>query len=191
MALGTEIQTKAWKSFKKNLNKNHDVFLSQDSFNSGWAMCYEEYFYRKEENQKQYFPEIGQALFGQPSKQFEVSNIMNCCLLKISNEMERVFENLRQKEYYSPFGNNGSNFSCDIFDVHSYSWDEEFEQPYNFRHHKSGIEISWYKWFSRGASSNIYITPNMAEEILNDCLPAIQEIDDGCISFVEEEKYAR
>ena len=50
-------------------------------------------------------------------------------------------------------------------------------QPFNFRWR--GIEISWYKWFGRGTSSNIEITPNMASEMLRIVLvgyPRIRKI---------------
>lgn len=116
-----------------------------------------------------YEPELGQAIFGQPFKQHAVSNIVDAALCRIRDELDRVMWNVNQKEYDSPFGNTGNSFKCETFEVAAYSWGDD-EQPYNFKWRH--IEISWYKYLGRGMSSNVEISPDIASEMLDDCLKA-------------------
>lgn len=133
-------------------------------------------------------PELGQMLFGQPFRQFGVPEIMEAALTAISNEMERVFWNMRQKEYDSPFSNTGASFRCPTFTAVAYSWNDD-GQPYNFKHQKSGLTISWYKWHGRGASADREITPQLASEVLEDCLAAVRRIESGEETFDEPGLY--
>lgn len=132
----------------------------------------------------EYQPELGQVCFGQPYKQFTVPEIMEAVMRAISDEMERVFWNLRQIEYNSPFNNTGESFRCPTFTAVSYSWGDG-GQPYNFKHQKSGLLISWYKWSGRGASADREITPDIAAEVMADCLAAIRRIENSEESFDE------
>lgn len=124
---------------------------------------------------KAFEPELGQMIFGQPHKSFAVPEIAIAALAAIDTELSRAMCNIEQREYSSPFCNTGNEFECPEFKVEAYSWNEEYTQPFNFRWR--GIEISWYKWFGRGTSSNIEITPNMASEMLESCLLAIREYE--------------
>lgn len=116
-----------------------------------------------------YEPELGQMIFGQPYKTFRVSNIVDAALCRIRDSLDRVMWNVHQKEYESPFGNTGNSFKCDTFEVCAYSWGDE-EQPFNFKWRD--VEISWYKYLGRGMSANKEIKPDLAAELLNDCLEA-------------------
>jgi hypothetical protein len=123
-----------------------------------------------------YKPELGQAVFDQPHKQFEVPEIMDAALQYIRYELGRVRWNARQGEDLCPFGNNGDggDFKSDVFDVCAYSWGDD-EQPYNFKWRE--LKISWYKYMGRGMSTNMEITPQMASECLNDCLNYLRQIE--------------
>lgn len=123
-------------------------------------------------------PELGQAAFGQPYKTYEVPKIMTAALTSISYELERVYWNRHQKDIACPFGNNGSqdNYDSDVFSVHAYSWNEDEEQPWNFKF--GDIEISWYKRCGRGMSSNKKITPDMASDILVACLEHLRSTEE-------------
>lgn len=136
-----------------------------------------------------YEPEIGQMLFGQPYKQHDLPEIMDSALTSIRNEMDRVMWNLFQKNYENPFGNSGASFRCEVFTVCSYSWNDELWQPYNFKHEKSGTLISWYKYHGRGMSANKHINPDLASDILMDCLLAMRKIEKGEMGFDEPGLY--
>ena len=136
----------------------------------------------------QYQPEIGQMLFGQPTKSFAVPDIMDAALEHLDHELGRVMWNLRQREFESPFRNNGASFRCSAFTVVAYSWSDD-PQPYNFKHPQTGVEISWYKYLGRGMSSNVEITPDLAARVLDDCLKACKAIEKGEMRFDEPGPY--
>lgn len=124
-----------------------------------------------------YEPELGQMVFGQPYKEFEVGPYVKAALAMIDREMERVWFNTHghNDPYSSPFGNHGSQYEeCSEFKVHSYDWGDE-EQPWNFKW--GDIEISWYKYLGRGMSANQMITPDMGATMLRCCLAALAELE--------------
>jgi len=82
--------------------------------------------------------------------------------------------NIHHKDYWNPFDNSGAQFDCDEFSAHAYSWGDD-EQPFNFKW--KNLEISWYKWFGRGTSSNIPVTPQLASDFLDACLRALRELE--------------
>lgn len=124
----------------------------------------------------EYVPEIGQAVFGQPFKQYPVSNIWEAALACLRDRLDIAMWNINQKEYETPFGNTGSVFSdLPEFQVHAYSWDESIEQPFNFRWRE--VEISWYKHAGRGLSANQRLTPEQASHMLDECLEAIRRFE--------------
>jgi hypothetical protein len=121
---------------------------------------------------KQFEPELGQMVFGQPFKQYEGSELLDAALRAISNELDRVMWNIEQKEYSSPFDNTGNQFECDTFKAHAYSWNDEEDQPWNFKWRD--VEVSWYKWSGRGLSTNKPLAPDLISEMLDDCLAAVR-----------------
>jgi len=76
----------------------------------------------------------------------------------ISREWDRVMWNINQKEIPSPFENTATTWKCDTFEIEAYSWNEDYDQPYNFKY--KDIEISWYKYFGRGMSVNKQVKYN-------------------------------
>src|ERR1035437_799500 len=104
---------------------------------------------------------------------FEVSELCQAVLLSINRELDRVMWNITQESYPSPFDNTANSFKCEAFEVEAYSWNEKYEQPYNFKWRE--FEISWYKYFGRGMSSNIKIYNDDIEEMLKECLEALKE----------------
>jgi hypothetical protein len=121
---------------------------------------------------KQFEPELGQMVFGQPFKQYEGSELLDAALRAISNELDRVMWNIEQEEYSSPFDNTGNQFECDTFKAHAYSWNDEEDQPWNFKWRD--VEVSWYKWSGRGLSTNKPLAPDLISEMLDDCLAAVR-----------------
>lgn len=122
---------------------------------------------------KKYEPEIGQAIFGQPSQEYKASELLIAALESIRSELARVYWNNNQKKIDDPFGNTGGKYINDVFEVYAYSWDDEVPQPYNFRW--KDFDISWYKYLGRGTSTNRKILPQEIEKMLEECLGAIRK----------------
>ncbi len=116
-----------------------------------------------------YEPELGQAIFGQPFKQFEVPSYVEAALGLIREEVGRVEWNNRQK-IFDPFGNTGQEYKNDVFEANAYSWDDSKEQPYNFKW--KDFEVSWYKYFGRSMSMKREISPEETAIMLEECLQA-------------------
>ena len=123
----------------------------------------------------EYEPELGQALFGQPYKEYGASDLLIAALREIGRELDRVMWNIHQKVYSSPFDNTGNSFKCDVFEAEAYSWNEDYDQQFNFKWHD--VEVSWYKYLGRGTTVNQKISNNKISEMLDDCLSAIQKMD--------------
>lgn len=123
-----------------------------------------------------YEPELGQAAFGQPYKEFIVPEIMDAALQYLRYELGRVRWNNRQQDADDPFGNEGpgGDYDSDVFSVHAYSWSDE-AQPWNFK--CGDLEISWYKYMGRGMSANMEITPEMASDVLLKCLSHLRALE--------------
>lgn len=122
-----------------------------------------------------FIPELGQMAFGQPHKAYTVPDIWEAALSMLACELDRVMCNVHQTEYANPFSNTGEAFKCDAFAVEAYSWNDEYEQPYNFKW--KDVEISWYKYLSRGMSANKELPPELAAIMLEDCLKAVRALD--------------
>ena len=120
-----------------------------------------------------YEPEMGQAIFGQPYKDYKVSDELLSALKAIET---RLMLKMKQKDkrFESPFGNHGSKFSCDTFSVESYNWNDDVEQDWNFKWRD--LEVSWYKYLGRGMSANRKMARREIEEMLDDCFKAIERI---------------
>lgn len=96
-----------------------------------------------------YTPEIGQACFGQPWKEYAVSNLLRAVLMEIAHELDLIMNNnLEEDDYNSPFCNTGSSYANDVSQVQAYSWDDSEKQIWNFKW--KDVKISWYKHARRG-----------------------------------------
>ena len=123
-------------------------------------------------SEEKYIPELGQAAFGQPYKEYAVPLIWEAALAYLNCELCRVMWNIHQKEYSSPFENTAASFDgCIEFSVQAYSWDWDAEQPYNFKWRD--IEISWYKYLGRRMSANVLLTAELASDMLDECIIAV------------------
>lgn len=126
----------------------------------------------------EYTPELGQMFFGQQHQHYVVPPIMDAALEAIDAELCRAMWNIHQREYVSPFRNTAASFKdIPAFQVEAYSWDEDYEQPWNFK--CGDLEISWYKYLGRGMSANMEISPDMAATVLQTCVDAIRAYEKG------------
>lgn len=117
---------------------------------------------------EKYEPELGQAMFGQPSQEWGVPRIWEAALRAVGDELCRVMGNIHQAEYASPFGNTEVKFECSAFTAEAYDWDEDREQPFNFKW--ADVRISWYKYLGRGMSANRKLSADEASCMLDECL---------------------
>ena len=130
-----------------------------------------------------YEPTIAQAVFGQPTQQFECPDILEAALTMLRHEMQRVLWNLKQGEV-DPFGNGGESFDCGEMSVCAYYWGDE-KQLWNFRHPASDIEVSWYKYFGRGMSVNREVTADEAATLLRACMAIMKRVEDGELQYTQ------
>lgn len=114
-------------------------------------------------------------LHGQPWKRYECPEWLLAYLNYIEAELDRVMWNNNQQEYDSPFGNTGNTFKNDVFEVQAYSWDEDTEQPYNFKW--TDVELSWYKHSNRGTTINQKIGLSKGKKLFEECLASVRAME--------------
>lgn len=136
---------------------------------------------------KNYQPELGQSMFGQPWKEYKADEQVDIVLTSIRNAML-----INQSEFNdsTPFDNSGLKFKNDVFEVNAYDWSEckcnecwengwskelckcgWSPQEYNFKWRD--FEVSWYKYLGRGMSQNRPISKSELTQMLNECLNSI------------------
>lgn len=139
---------------------------------------------------KQYEPELGQIIYGNPYKRYELSELdpLYSALESIHKFVETIYWD--DEELY-PFGNTGDELKGDTFHIQAYDWSEcacgayetgdqkycscgYIEQKYNFRWNGTNeiepIEVSWYKYFGRGVSVNRETTSKEVQVMLKDVI---------------------
>lgn len=114
-----------------------------------------------------YVPELGQALWGQPAQELPLHMHVELALEAIRNTMTVM----QSRDESDPFGNTGAKFKNDVFEVEAYSWNEKYEQPFNFKW--KDFEVSWYKYFARGASQNRFMDFDECKKMLKECLESL------------------
>lgn len=120
--------------------------------------------------------ELGNIMFNTNVNQiYNCPNYIEAFLNTIKEFLNIKMWNKYQKEYDSPFDNTGSSYKNDTFEVEAYSWDDDYEQPYNFKY--KDIEISWYKYLGRDMTINKKVTPDEAIKMFDDCINSLQNID--------------
>lgn len=97
-------------------------------------------------------------------------------LEKIDRELQRCYWNKYQVEMSSPFSNTGNQYSCKVFSVHAYDWNNETNEE-NFVYPSDGVKAGWYKYLGRGDYIQVPDdwSINNLVEMLDDCVTAIRE----------------
>lgn len=131
-----------------------------------------------------YEPELGQALFGQPTQQYECPDIIEAglrCIHLVLNDLNGG--------KLTPFNNSGEHFTNDVFEVHAYYWgdcDCSLNDTGDEYIHKSNcpvirpnfkcgdLEVNWYKYLGRGMSINRQITIKEFNRLLLKCLKSLE-----------------
>lgn len=130
-------------------------------------------------------------------------HILIAALEYIESEMERIYWNITQKEFSSPFRNTGRNFKSPVFEVQAHDWDKDWggeEQEYNFKYFQGLIndsegpvdelEVSWNKNLGRGTYTNRLVSPNAISFMLDDIIRYLRTFDRDIIEhagLTEEE----
>lgn len=99
---------------------------------------------------------------------YDVPELLCAALEYLEAEIERLYWNKNQEEWNSCFRNNVGEFKGKTFTVQAYDWSEPDEPEPNFEWR--GVKIWWYKYLGRGTYANKELTPDMIDEMLNDCL---------------------
>lgn len=113
-----------------------------------------------------YAPELGQALFGNPTCQHDFDAMPSSYAVE---EMLNVLWHFVDGDSYEPFSN-------DVFEMRPYYWgdvEEETDKP-NFLHRASGLEIRWYKHIGRGMTVNKHVCPECFLPIFAECMNSLQ-----------------
>lgn len=120
--------------------------------------------------------ELGNLMFNtNKNQQYECSRWIVALLNELDNQLDRVMWNNTQKEYSSPFENTSNSFKNNVFEVQAYDWNDDVEQPYNFK--CDDIEISWYKYLGRDTTINGEYEPQKIIDMFNKCLQSILDMD--------------
>ena len=120
--------------------------------------------------------ELGNLMFNtNKNQQYECPKWIVALLKELDNQLDRVMWNNTQKEYPSPFENTANSFKNDVFEVQAYDWNDDIEQPYNFK--CEDIEISWYKYLGRDTTINGEYEPQKIIDMFNKCLKSILDMD--------------
>ena len=142
---------------------------------------------------KQYEPELGQSVYGNPYKQYDLSD--SDPLYSALEAIRRFIEAVYWDDELDPFANSGDELRGDTFHIQAYSWalcecdflnDEPEEctcgyeeQKYNFRWDGTDeiepIEVSWYKYFPRGNSVNRETTVEETQLMLREIISYLME----------------
>ena len=88
----------------------------------------------------------------------------------LESEISRLYWNKNQEQWESAFRNTGNSYKSSVFSVEAYDWSDEEDGTFKWR----DIEISWYKNFGRGTYSNKVLTPDLINEMLEDCLKNVE-----------------
>ena len=120
--------------------------------------------------------ELGNLMFNTNRNQvYNCPDWVVALLSDINRRLKIVAWNADRKDFDSPFENTGNRWANDVFEVQAYSWDDEVEQPYNFK--CGDIEISWYKYLGRDTTINGEYTENEIISMYNKCMNSINKIN--------------
>ena len=120
-----------------------------------------------------YEPELGQAVWGNPTGEYDIPDYADALIAGLLNEIERVYWNVNQQEWES------YEDPCIPGLAYRPYWWGDTEAPEaslpNFAF--DGVEVRWYKRPGRGMSCNKALSPNEWTDWFARCLRAIQAAD--------------
>lgn len=128
----------------------------------------------------EYTPELGQAIFGAPTGEYELPRYAEALFSAIWREIARVFWNREQREFDSR-GNDDPKIPG--FTVRPYCYDDESEEAKlpnftfgdDFIHGR--VELRWYKYPGRGMSCNVEWNPDQWVAWFDEAMTALGDYD--------------
>ena len=108
-------------------------------------------------------------------------DLLEACIRRINDEMERVMWNVCQEEYNSPIYNYGGQFHTAKFKIRSYDWNWDFDEStdalpepnFEWRDYK----LWWYKHLGRGDYANREISNDELAEMCRECRDEVARIE--------------
>ena len=125
--------------------------------------------------------ELGNLMFnfGNKNQHYSCPEFVVTLLRGIERKISLVYWNKNQKEWESAFGNTGNQYFNGTIEVMAYSWNDEEEQPYNFK--CGDIEISWYKYLGRDTTINVDPSTegfnDLMVDMFNKAMQSLEESD--------------
>lgn len=121
--------------------------------------------------------ELGNLMFNTNKNQtYECPEYIITLLKTLSIKLEMYYDKKYNKEYYNPFLNEYNKFYNNVFTVESYEWNDDIEQPYNFK--CDDVEISWYKYLGRDTTINGEYSKDYILDIFDKCWRSLDNTED-------------
>lgn len=110
------------------------------------------------------------------SDRYDVPELFCAALEYLDHAIEISYWNKHQEEFESPIGNTGAKYKGGVFKLRAYDWSEPdvYEPNFEWR----DVKVWWYKYLGRGTYANMDLTPDLINEMLNDCLNNIRPRED-------------
>ncbi len=127
---------------------------------------------------KNYEPELGQMIFGQPAQRYKTPIYLDVALECLQGYFSTRIDSLEKLKDFidNPFDNTGAVFKNSVFEVQAYNWNTDVEQEFNFKWRD--FKVSWYKWLGRGQSMNRKISKAECYIMLKECLGSLLVMTD-------------
>ena len=113
-------------------------------------------------------PELGQILFGNPTGEYAAPEAGDALVEGILSEIERVFWNLRQREW-----DRYEDPTIPGVEFRPYYWGDDEAEAEKPNLAFGGVEIRWYKYPGRGSSCNRDLTPAEWFAWFHACIQAV------------------
>lgn len=117
--------------------------------------------------------ELGQAIFGNPTGDYEISDLGKACLHAVLDEIGRVFWNREQREW-----NCSDDPRIPGIEFRPYYWGDDEQEAALPNLSFAGVEIRWYKHPGRGTTANQAMSPNDWAAWLTSALAAVEAADE-------------
>lgn len=119
--------------------------------------------------------ELGNLMFNtNTNQQYDCPEYIVALLREIDRKLAIYLHN-NYETYETPFDNSGENFKNNTFEVEAYSWNDDYNQPYNFKY--KDIKISWYKYLGRDTTINKEISYEEAIDMFAECITSIEKME--------------
>ena len=118
--------------------------------------------------------ELGQALFGNPTGDYDLPEYAGAMWFVIWSEIARVYSNRTQQPFNIKYGTNPE---IPGIEVRAYYWGADPIEATKPNFTLEGVEIRWYKYVGRGMTCNVQWTPDQWVTWFTKCLELIRAHD--------------